>query len=91
MPKQDSVTHGGKYSRRRAPGFSLTPSGPCASPPPRLCNLKSAISNYHQVSRSMGRRPCAGMGYFTPHVVMRNLTGTPQTAIVMLEYPNGPG
>ena len=43
--------------------------------------------------------PYAGDGYFTPHVIARNLLGTPQAMTVTVEYPksaawsstNGPG
>jgi hypothetical protein len=35
--------------------------------------------------------PFAGMGYFTPHVVLRNLGPTPQTATVTVEYPTAQG
>jgi len=35
--------------------------------------------------------PFAGMGYFTPHVALRNLAATPQTATITVEYPNAPG
>jgi hypothetical protein len=35
--------------------------------------------------------PFAGMGTFTPHVIVRNLLGTPQTATVTVEYPTDEG
>jgi hypothetical protein len=31
------------------------------------------------------------MGYFTPHVVLRNLAASPQTATATVEYPSAPG
>ncbi|HEV2349768.1 MAG TPA: Ig-like domain-containing protein [Terriglobia bacterium] len=33
----------------------------------------------------------AGIGTFVPHVVVRNLTGSPQVATITIEYPSGMG
>jgi len=68
-------------------GFSTT----LHFPSPEL-EYASAL---HAVDIPMGRpskdSPFAGMGYFTPHVVLRNLSSTPQTATVAVEYPSAPG
>jgi hypothetical protein len=68
-------------------GFSTT----MHFPSPQL----GTASALHAVGIPVGKpskdSPFAGLGYFTPHVVMRNLLGTPQTAVVTVEYPSVPG
>jgi hypothetical protein len=52
-------------------------------------------SALHAVGIPMGTpskdSPFAGMGYFTPHVVLRNLTAKSQTVTLTAEYPSAPG
>ena len=60
-------------------------------PSPQL----ETASALHAVGVPVGKpskdSPFAGLGYFTPHVVIRNLLSTPQTAVVTVEYPSAPG
>ncbi|MDE3179853.1 MAG: hypothetical protein KGM47_09350, partial [Acidobacteriota bacterium] len=48
-------------------------------------------SALHAVGLPVGKptkdSPFAGGGYFIPHVVVRNLLGTPQTVTITAEYP----
>ncbi|MBZ5668825.1 MAG: hypothetical protein LAO04_03750 [Acidobacteriia bacterium] len=68
-------------------GFSTT----MHFPSPQL----ETASALHAVGVPVGKpskdSPFAGLGYFTPHVVVRNLLSTPQMAVVTVEYPSAPG
>src|SRR5208337_352636 len=68
-------------------GFSTTMN----FPPPQLENASALHATGIPIGTPSKDSPFAGMGYFTPHVVVRNLAATPQTAIVTVEYPNAPG
>ncbi len=68
-------------------GFSTT----LRFPSPEL----ERASALHAVGVPIGEpskdSPFAGMGSFTPHVVLRNLTAAPQSVSVTVEYPTAPG
>jgi len=68
-------------------GFSTT----LHFPSPRLEYATALHADGIPLGKPSNDSPFAGMGYFTPHVVLRNLTAAPQTAAVTVEYPTAPG
>ncbi len=54
---------------------------------------KQKSSALHAVGLAIGKptkdSPYGGAGTFTPHVILRNLAGTPQTVTITVEYPKG--
>jgi hypothetical protein len=64
-------------------GFSAT----MHFPSPALENASALHASGIPVGKPSKDSPFAGMGYFTPHVVVRNLLASPQTVTITLEYP----
>ena len=71
-----------------ATGFSSTIDFPWTA------MQQSRVSALHASGLPIGTptadSPFAGAGTFVPHVVVRNLTGSPQTLTVTVEYPQPP-
>ena len=66
--------------------------------PPRCISLRQSPNVQVPCTRAASRpaKPQglalrAGLGYFTPHVVLRNLTATAQTPTITVEYPTTAG
>jgi hypothetical protein len=68
-------------------GFSTT----MHFPSPQLETASALHAVGIPVGKPSGDSPFVGLGNFTPHVVIRNLLSTPQTAVVTVEYPRVPG
>lgn len=68
-------------------GFSTT----IHFPSPELEHVSAVHASAVPIGTPSKDSPFAGMGYFTPHAVMRNLTATTQTVTVTAEYPTASG
>jgi len=68
-------------------GFSTT----IHFPSPELEHVSALHASGVPIGTPSKDSPFAGMGYFTPHAVLRNLTGAAQTVTLTVEYPTAPG
>lgn len=66
-----------------ATGFSST----IDFPNPQLQRASALDAVGLPIGKPTKDSPYAGAGYFTPHVVVRNLLSTPQTVTITVEYP----
>lgn len=71
----------------RESGFSTTMHFPPAGTP----DTSSLFAPGVPIGSPSADSPFAFSGTFTPHVVVRNLSSSPQTATVTIEYPGGSG
>jgi len=68
-------------------GFSTT----LTFPDPQVQMASALHASGVPIGKPTNDSPFARTGYFTPHVVLRNLTGAAQAATITVEHPTGAG